>query len=160
MQNFNFKTSYVTTKHFNPVIISSACCIVISKHPMLLPNYARRWFLEEYNLYFKTSYVTTKPFFVNISINFSLFQNILCYYQTSLTNLPDRLYHYFKTSYVTTKHLSKSRSICSASFQNILCYYQTNGFKPFLGSSISAKPLNRGILFKFYQPTLNFHNDS
>ena len=97
--------------------------VAISKHHMLLPNIPHTlWMPVSHD--FKTSYVITKPVqFLDISSS-SIFQNIICYYQT----LPDmdvlypspiskhhmllpnkgkgyarRSAPYFKTSYVITK---------------------------------------------------------
>ena len=135
--NFYFKTSYVITKQGE----------IRSGLPLLV--------------YFKTSYVITKPIKGDKDQEDDAFQNIICYYQTQRTTglrsgspLFQNIICYYQTVWVWFIH------ILFVAFQNIICYYQTHGFKPSFNPLIPWKPLNHGILFKFYQPTPNFRNDS
>ena len=135
-QHTDFKTSYVITKLFFGYTINTA-----------FTN-------------FKTSYVITKHKLLECGAIIEGFQNIICYYQTST------IFRYFIFFHISKHHMllpNKANTLLSAvtlEFQNIICYYQTHGFKPSFNPLIPWKPLNHGILFKFYQPTPNFRNDS
>ena len=110
---------------------------------------------------FKTSYVITKLFFgYTINTAFTNFKTSYVITKPDAKVRETRFDAYFKTSYVITKRHLLARYPHLAQFQNIICYYQTHGFKPSFNPLIPWKPLNHGILFKFYQPTPNFRNDS
>ena len=155
----NFKTSYVITKLLNGRFFF--CLFCISKHHMLLPNSSSRalraWYVKiskhhmllpnvpfllpvvAVNLISKHHMLLPNLREMGVERPDPKFQNIICYYQTLNLSCLD-----------CTERI----------FQNIICYYQTHGFKPSFNPLIPWKPLNHGILFKFYQPTPNFRNDS